>query len=89
MKIYEFVIYTIFFLVSQIIVEKELLPKYLTNKNLFKTSLIGVGFMLVGAIIGVFLKTRFIPILFTILSSSLMAWKFRKNADDFERGAKI
>lgn len=89
MKINSLIIYIIIFFISQILVEKNFLPKSFKNKNLFITILMGSGIMVLGVIIGILFKNTIVPISLTIFSSTLIAWKLRNNAMRMEKGEKI
>lgn len=89
MKTELLITYMIIFLLSNIIVEKEILPKFLINKKLTKTIFMGIGIMVIGITLGIILKLTVITVSLTIFASTLIAWKLRNGVDKLEKGVKI
>ncbi|MGC6767383.1 hypothetical protein ACYSNR_03580 [Enterococcus sp. LJL128] len=82
--------FILFFIISQVIIEREYLPERFTDLRLRYLCLYSIGGISAAIVIGVLVGQ---PILLigtvTIFFGSLVSWKNRKKFDKMERGKSI
>lgn len=79
--------FIVFFILSQVIIEKNWLPEWVTSLRLIYLCIASIGAIFIGILVGLLSGQ---PVLFvgtvTILCSSIISWKYRNKYDHFERG---
>lgn len=75
--------FILLFIISQIVIEKELLPKKLLQFGLLKTMFLAFLAILSGIVVGILINQ---PIMIvgsvTIFCSSMIAWKYRNKFEN-------
>jgi hypothetical protein len=70
--------FIVFFIVSQIMIEKNWLPKKILELRLLPLCLASIGIILLAAIIGIIIgQPVFVVGTMTILCGSLISWRYR------------
>lgn len=79
--------FIVFFILSQVIIERNWLPEQVTNLRLMHLCIASIGAIFIGILVGLLSGQ---PVFFvgtvTILCSSIISWKYRNKYDHFERG---
>ncbi|PZL74815.1 hypothetical protein CI088_06795 [Enterococcus plantarum] len=77
-----FIWFSIFFIFSQVMIEKNWLPAKFTGLRLLQLCLVSIGLILFSILVGIFVRQPlFIVGSVTILCSSVISWKYRHKFD--------
>lgn len=82
-----FILFIVFFILSQVMIERNWLPEKFTDLRLFHLCLISIGLIFISIVIGILVKQPiFIVGTGTIFCSSVLSWKYRNKFDHIKRG---
>lgn len=79
--------FIVFFILSQVMIERNWLPTRFTDLRLFHLCLASIGLIFLAIVVGILVKQPlFIVGSVTILCSSVISWKYRHKFDHIKRG---
>lgn len=79
--------FIVFFIFSQVMIERHCLPEAITDLRLLHLSIASIGLIFLSIVLGILVRQPiFIVGTVTILCSSVLSWKYRNKYDHMKRG---
>ncbi|MGX7150675.1 hypothetical protein [Enterococcus ureasiticus] len=79
--------FIVFFILSQVVIERNWLPEKYTDLRLLHLCIASIGLIFISIVIGILVKQPiFIVGTVTIFCSSVISWKYRNKFDHIKRG---